>query len=1417
MSGIAFNFDEKQFNRLFPFYILINKDLSIQSIGKTLEKICPAKTNISINEYCFFKRPYTEKINFDIIREMNGGMVVLELLGNEEKINLRGQFEFIEKDELFLFVGTPWFGSMEQIRHFKLTLSDFAVHDPMIDLLHVLQTQEISNEDLKELLKKINKQKNELKEANREIHDIALFPMQNPDPLIRIDLEGNVLRLNPAAEKFISFEYNGIAYNSVNFWKQIVKDIQITQERYQFQANAGDQIFSFVCKYLEKEGYINIYGRNITVQRKIENEYQRLSLVASSNENGIIFTDAFGKITWSNEGFSKLTGFSKEEIIGKTPIGLGAGPLTSEDTLMEMVQLFETGKSFNLELIHYRKDGSYFWVRTKGQAIIENGTAKQYFSMIEDITHEKEQEEQLRILSSIAAENTNGVVIADKEGRVEWANKNFEKITGYTLEEMKGKKPGAFLQGKDTDRNKINYLKTQIAAGEPFNCEILNYHKSGRSYWLRIQGQALKNSKGEIIKFFAIEQDVTEEIETRKKIQEFENRFWVALEKIGDNVWEHDFRTGKTTFSKSENNFLGTATTDQTENNQLWWNSIYKEDLPLVAENDKKCRKGEIDFHVLEYRMVHKNGEIKWVLDRGVVIEKNLQGLPLKMVGTHTDITKIKETEKALRASESEYRSLAENIPGVLYKYAYHTNGEEEFTYVSPGADKKIGVSYEELQHFYDILSPEELDREHAISEEAKANKTPYHFEGRFNIPGKPEIWLSISSAYTHTTKQGSIIHSGIILNVTKEKEVEKALISKEEKYRGIIANMNLGLIEVDLEDRIQFVNHSFCEMSGFTESELINNLPADLFLNDTGEEIIKEKKRLREKNHSDAYELSVKKKSGENRWWLISGAPRYDETGKLIGSLGIHLDITDRKKLENQLLKASRIAADSVKAKEVFLANMSHEIRTPLNAIIGMSNQMTRTLLNEKQGFYLDTIHTAADNLLVIINDILDLSKIEAGKLSLEKIGFDPKDVLARAMMVLNHKAEEKGISFTNDFTDSSLSPVLIGDPYRMNQILLNLLGNAIKFTEIGGVDLSCKVINRSKNTQTILMQVKDTGIGMDEDFVAKLFEKFSQEYESVTRRFGGTGLGMSISKELIELMGGKITVESKKGEGTVISVEIEFETGSIADLPVKTDLPTDSNILKDKVILVADDNEMNRLVAKTVVENYGAISLEAANGKHVIDMLESGKNIDLILMDVQMPVMNGLDATRFIRDTLKNEIPVIALTANAIKGESSKCLEAGMNDYVAKPFKEEDLIGTVAKWLMKKQIVIPEPVSSKSTALNTSDALFDLSKLTEISRGNNNFIQKMISIFVEQMPVNIQDLKNAYEQKNLIAMAATAHKMKPSIDNMGIESLKNTIREIEKQGKANEYSKTLPDLINKIEKTLQSIVSTLKTEYRL
>ena len=754
-----------------------------------------------------------------------------------------------------------------------------------------------------------------------------------------------------------------------------------------------------------------------------------------------------------------------------------------------------------------------------------------------------------------------------------------------------------------------------------------------------------------------------------------------ALEGAGDGVWDYDFQTNKIFFSKRYKEMLGYTDSEFTNNSDEWMSRIHPEDLHLVMKTDQDYFYKRQANHQVEYRIRHKDGHYIWVLDRGMVVSRTPEGLPARIIGTHTDITE---------------RKLA-----------------------------------------------------------------------------------------------------------------EQAIITSEEKYRSILANMNLGLLEVDNDDMVRFANQSFCEMSGYGMDEMIGKKAAELFA--SGEELalLGHKTNLRKKGLSDAYEITVKNKKGEVKWWLISGAPRYNDQGELVGSIGIHLDITDRKRLELELNEAREIAEQSVKTKEAFLANMSHEIRTPMNAIIGMGHQLEKTELKDQQRFFLNTINTAADHLLVVIHDILDISKIEAGKLELEQTGFVLADVLQHVARIMKPRAEEKGLAINSVF-DKNIAPVLIGDPHRINQVLLNLISNAVKFTEKRTIDIEVKLLQAVGVQQIISFNIRDTGIGIEAEFLEHIFDKFSQEERTTARKYGGTGLGMAITRELVELMDGNIRIRSEKGVGTEILIQIPFATGETGDLPVvKKDL-TDTGSLRGVRILLAEDNEMNRLVANIVLKNYGVLITEANNGAEAVEELKQNQ-FDIVLMDVQMPVLNGMEATAIIRKDLKLDIPIIALTANAIKGDKERYLAMGMNGFISKPFEENDLINAIVTLL---KLETANTVTGEATKDNQPyiEPLFSLKKLLQIGRGDKEFVNKMVQLFLQQMPETLLEMHTAFRQTDMQLVRKMAHKIKPMIDSLEIVSLKNVVRELENANNEIQPVKRTAELIGIFDKTINKVLEEMK-----
>ena len=749
--------------------------------------------------------------------------------------------------------------------------------------------------------------------------------------------------------------------------------------------------------------------------------------------------------------------------------------------------------------------------------------------------------------------------------------------------------------------------------------------------------------------------------------------------------------------------------------------------------------------------------------------------------------------EEKLEQERNLLRTIIDNIPFKIY--AKDLDGRK--TLANKYEIEESGFSKEE-----DLLGKNDFDlypqkiAEESTEEDKKViykNESIINLEKQFNDGS----WSLISKIPLYDAQGNTSGLVGLSVDITNRKQTEEQLKIQEEKYRSIIANMNLGLLEVDEEERIIYANQSFCKMTGYTLDEMKGKIASSLFAEGQNLDTIQQKTEERKKGSSDAYEVQLKDKWGNIKWWLISGATRYNNKGEPSGSIGIHLDITAQKNLEYDLIKSREEAKKLAKTKQSFLANMSHEIRTPMNAIIGMANQLQKTNLNASQSSLLNIIQTASDNLLVIINDILDIAKIEDGKLAIHPVIFELQETIKESIDTLQFKAEEKGILLRQGKFDLLIARYLKGDSNRLRQILLNFLSNAVKFTNKGSVTIECSLASTSMNSQWIEFKIIDTGIGMEASFLETIFDPFTQETTGNSKNNIGTGLGMYISKQLIELMQGSVSVQSTKHFGTTISFKLPFAIAQKLDTK-NEELKTliNPNKLNQRKILIVDDNEMNRLVAEMIVQQNGAKTLHAENGQQAIEKLQNDIP-DIILMDLQMPVMNGYEATHYIRNTLKNPIPIIALTANAIKGERENCLEAGMNDYISKPFKEQDLIQSILSL-----ISLNENEEARILELNEenkNDQLpYDLSILLQISRNDHQFVNKMIQLFCDDLPFQIEQIKDAIAQENTQIIAAKAHRLKPSTTNLGMPAITQKLRQIESLAKHEKFTYHFVTLTN-------------------
>ena len=537
------------------------------------------------------------------------------------------------------------------------------------------------------------------------------------------------------------------------------------------------------------------------------------------------------------------------------------------------------------------------------------------------------------------------------------------------------------------------------------------------------------------------------------------------------------------------------------------------------------------------------------------------------------------------------------------------------------------------------------------------------------------------------------------------------------------------------------------------------------------------------------------------------------DEKNKPYKILGTIQDISEQKITELELIRAKELAEKAVVIKEQFLANMSHEIRTPMNGIIGFARILESTNLDDNQKQSVEAIKKAGQNLMYIINDILDFSKIEADKMTLEEVDFSLSRTVNSVIELLFQNASEKKIKLLCDI-DPKINDNLIGDPTKLIQILLNLVGNALKFTEKGFVELIVSEIEETETETLLKFVIVDTGIGIPTDKIDSVFESFNQASNETTRRYGGTGLGLTITKKLVELQGGKIKVESTVSEGSEFSFYLKYkkvQKGMLIDTHVNSST-IDSDFLKDIKILLVEDNELNQLLAVKVFEKWNKKIDIVDNGKLAIEKI-TNNTYDIILMDIQMPEMDGLELTSYIRENMgeKSVIPIIALTAHATVDEEQKCLDSGMNDYLSKPYDFNVLLNKIYQNLNKNK-VNNMPVFETQKEQVTSEKLIDFHYLKDFSDGDENFIKNMISLFLDKTPETMEIIMESNTNDDIKILKDEIHKLKSSLSILGMVKASDCVDIIEKEIEINPLGQKRKDEVNNLNVMCQLAIKELE-----
>lgn len=662
-----------------------------------------------------------------------------------------------------------------------------------------------------------------------------------------------------------------------------------------------------------------------------------------------------------------------------------------------------------------------------------------------------------------------------------------------------------------------------------------------------------------------------------------------------------------------------------------------------------------------------------------------------------------------------------------------------------------------------------------------------------------------------------------------KENEKRAAALILASYARGLIEASRDPLVTISPEGKITDMNEALANVTGMNREELKGTDFFDYFTEpQKAREVYQE---VFAKGFVADSPLTLRHIEGKLTDVLFNGSVYKDSIGNVVGVVIVARDTTEQQKLTKELTEAivfaelatgfaeearvkaenaTLIAESAVKSKQQFLSNMSHEIRTPMNAIIGFTKVLLKTDLTARQKEYLTAIKLSGDALIVLINDILDLAKVDSGKMVFEQVPFKITASLSAMLHLFETKIHEKNIKLTRDF-DSRIPEILVGDPVRLHQIIINLVSNAVKFTNKGKITVSVRLISEDEESVKVQFSVSDTGIGIPENKIERIFENFQQASSGTSRLYGGTGLGLAIVKQLVEAQNGTITVKSKVGEGSTFSFELDF-LKSGAEICIEPPIEEFEGDIKNVRVLVAEDIPLNQLLMKTLLDDFGFECEIAENGRIAVEKLKN-KTFSIVLMDLQMPDMNGFEATDYIRNELKSDIPIIALTADVTTVDLAKCKSVGMNDYIAKPVDERllygKIVGAVKKSLSSdglKETEHPDNMKFKYT---------DLEYLNRRTKSNPALMMEMITLYLDQTPLLVSTMKKSMQEKDWKSLYSAVHKLIPSFSIMGISTnFENMAKKVQEYANTRQQTDGVSDLVMQLEIVCNKACEELKEE---
>jgi PAS domain S-box-containing protein len=766
-------------------------------------------------------------------------------------------------------------------------------------------------------------------------------------------------------------------------------------------------------------------------------------------------------------------------------------------------------------------------------------------------------------------------------------------------------------------------------------------------------------------------------------------------------------------------------------------------------------------------------------------------GNVVQVVGFGHDLTEMKQAAAALEASEARLRGILESALDCVVTIDADGNILE----FSPAAERAFGYTRAEVlgQPMADCIVPERLREAHrrGIQHYLATGEGPV-LRRRIEVPAMRADGSEFPAELAITPvplAEGQQIFTAFLRDITERKKGERELRESEERLRLVLEAAELGTWDLDIPSGTSTLNDGYMEMLGYAPGEVapvfssIQEWTAFLHPDDALGVSLAVEAHLRGETELYESEHRMRHSSGDWIWVLDRGRVlERDADGRPLRACGTHLDITARKRAEAEAHTARLAAERAAAAREQFLANISHELRTPLNAIVGLAHLLDKTQLDSEQGRFLQGIRFAADALLGVINDLLDFSRVQSGRISFEAVPFEPRLLLQGLAGSLLPGAQARGLTLGVEVAPD-VPKVVVGDPGRLNQVLLNLVGNAVKFTEKGGVAVRVTATPIEQDLVSLEFLVSDTGIGIAPADQERIFEAFQQAHPETNRRFGGSGLGLAIVREMVRQQGGRATLESALGTGSTFRVTLPFRVSNVSAQSAPAAAATVS--LAGRRILLAEDNELNRTVATQILQQAGAVVVCARDGREALERVRS-EFFDLVLMDIQMPEMDGYEATWRIRHEVgipAELLPVVALTATALTDEQRRAEAAGMSDCILKPFPPDQLCMRVAALLPDAS-----PGSGRGPAI-------DVRILEANTLHMPDFTREVLEIFLRSVPDQLDRMRIASNSGDWTAVGALAHALKSQAGTIGAVSFQEAAAELERTVKESKVADRLSE----------------------